>query len=139
MNDYTQPFEVNNSWRKLNFSSNPEAIYEDASKMQRQTSPTYSDHIYEEIPECKKVETEQQRPLPPIPESQQSQHQTTKTNKTNPVTSTSARKTPVRNGSFFEGASKYEILHYLKDAKDRMGHGDFEIDLDDNSSSYRYI
>ena len=51
-----------------------EAIYEDASKLQRQTSPTYSDHIYEEIPECKQTadqqQPEQQRPLPPIPEAQ---------------------------------------------------------------------
>ena len=149
-----------NGWRSLNFiaSSNnrtstfyeadtsQEAIYEDASKMQRQTSPTYSDHIYEEIPECKHVggEVEQQRPLPPIPESKQvdSINATTAGNKLNQSgastsSATPPRKTPVRNGSFFEGASKYEILHYLKDAKDRMGHGDFEIDLDDSSSAYR--
>ena len=28
---------------------------------------------------------------------------------------------PHRSRSIFEGASKYEILHYLRDAKDRIG------------------
>jgi len=35
-----------------------------------------------------------------------------------------------RTGSFFEGASKYDILLYLRDAKDRIGYTDFEIDLE---------
>ena len=44
-----------------------DSIYEDASKI-RQVSPTYSEHIYEEIPERTKV-TNEDRPLPPIPET----------------------------------------------------------------------
>lgn len=87
-----------------------EAIYEDANN-----------HIYEEIPESNKAEdnssSQQQRPLPPIPEQQQQPHKK----------SAACKK---RGRSIFEGASKYEILHYLRDAKDRIGHGDFEIDLE---------
>ena len=43
---------------------------------------------------------------------------------------------PRRHGSIFEGASKYEILHYLKDAKVRIGHGDFEMGDLDNETNY---
>ena len=103
-----------------------EAIYEEASGS-RQASPS-SEHIYEEIPDRKKgssssrLASSTQRPLPPIPQSK--------------AGSSSGRKirqssgTKKRTGSIFEGASKYEILHYLKDAKNRIGHGDFEIDLE---------
>ena len=44
-----------------------DSIYEDPSKI-RQVSPTYSEHIYEEIREHSKVANED-RPLPPIPET----------------------------------------------------------------------
>ena len=99
-----------------------DSIYEDASKPSSK-SPTYSEHIYEEIPE--RMLNNEDRPLPPIPEvSQVSQIET------QVATSDNAR-----NGSIFEGASKYEILHYLKDAKNRIGHGDFEIDLENSSST----
>ena len=91
-----------------------DSIYEDPTTKPK--SPTYSEHIYEEIPERIK---EEQRPLPPIPEGAANADQ--KGSKPSRV-------------SIFEGASKYEILHYLKDAKDRIGHGDFEIDLDQNST-----
>ena len=94
-----------------------DSIYEDASKI-RQVSPTYSEHIYEEIPE----RNHDDRPLPPIPET-----------KTSTGQDPELKKVPQRrHGSIFEGASKYEILHYLKDAKDRLDHKDFEMsDLDE--------
>ena len=83
-----------------------EAVYEEAmAEAEDESSPLSSspDHIYEEIPEKRLLEN---RPLPPIPQQEQK-----------------------RKGSIFEGASKYEILHYLKDAKNRFGYNDFEIDL----------
>jgi hypothetical protein len=95
-----------------------EAIYE-AEAAAGKLSPL-SDHIYEEIPERNQsslssvsssesedpqLQQQGQRPLPPIPEENRKR----------------------RNRSIFEGASKYEILHYLRDAKDRIGHGDYEI------------
>ena len=97
-----------------------EAVYEEAmaeeeeeeDSSQLSSSP---DHIYEEIPEKRLLEN---RPLPPIPQQQQQQrggqHQ---------------QQEQKRKGSIFEGASKYEILHYLRDAKNRFGYSDFEIDL----------
>ena len=94
-----------------------EAIYEEAAS--RQTSPL-SDHIYEEIPEREETSLATSRPLPPIPES-----------KSPTGSGSQGAKRERRGGSIFEGASKYEILHYLRDAKDRIGHSDFEIDLAD--------
>ena len=94
-----------------------DSIYEDATKSK---SPTYSEHIYEEIPE-RMLSNNEDRPLPPIPEISKVE------------TSTVATSENVRS-SIFEGASKYEILHYLKDAKNRIGHGDFEIDLENQST-----
>ena len=38
--------------------------------------------------------------------------------------------------SIFEGASKYEILHYLRNAKDRIGHSSFEIELDERDEGF---
>ena len=60
-------------------------------------SDIYSEHIYEEIPECRP----RVRPLPPIPEG------------TLTEISTSSK-------SIFTGATKYEILHYLQDARQRI-------------------
>ena len=57
-----------------------------------------SEHIYEEIPECR----HRVRPLPPIPEG------------TLTEISTGSSK------SIFTGATKYEILHYLQDARQRI-------------------
>ncbi len=80
-----------------------EAVYEEA--MNDDAEDDNEDHIYEEIPESKDPlnDSIENRPLPPIPEA---------------LTSTPKRE---RSRSIFEGASKYEILHYLKDAKERLG------------------
>ena len=64
----------------------------------------YNEHIYEEIPENRhKV-----RPLPPIPEG--------------------ALGSALLAKSIFTGATKYEILHYLNDAKQRMEGNVVEFD-----------
>jgi len=70
----------------------------------------YNEHIYEEIPENRhKV-----RPLPPIPEGASS-----------------------LSKSIFTGATKYEILHYLNDAKQRIEGNVVEFDgaNEDNDGS----
>lgn len=97
-----------------------DAVYEEAEC--RQSSPL-SDHIYEEIPDKSDLGQNLQRPLPPIPEQ---------SSVSNGKNSAQDRRL---GGSIFEGASKYEILHYLRDAKDRIGHSDFEIDLEEREDS----
>ena len=69
----------------------------------------YNEHIYEEIPECR----HRVRPLPPIPEGGLGE--------TSTVASASSK-------SIFTGATKYEILHYLQDARQRIEGqiGDFD-------------
>ena len=99
-----------------------EAVYEEARDSK---SASFAlDHIYEEIPERGSGDEVEPtgasaplsrstivRPLPPIPEAE----------------SGSPFK---RVGSIFGGASKYEILHYLRDAKNRIGYADFEIEVE---------
>ena len=68
-----------------------EALYNNGTA----SSDIYSEHIYEEIPEN---QANKVRPLPPIPEG----------------------SVQVTSKSIFTGATKYEILHYLNDAKQRI-------------------
>ena len=75
-----------------------------------------SEHIYEEIPDRK-----QSRPLPPLPVESKK-----KTSGASTITITS-EDNAVK--SIFEGATKYDILHYLEDAKER-GLTDVELDVD---------
>ena len=100
----------------------------------RQSTSPYpsSEHIYEEIVDCKKFQSTIDRPLPPIPEG---------SNKRKPVKIESSKKEAEpptnwnekeRKGSIFEGASKYDILHYLNSAKDRLGSStDFEMEKEE--------
>ena len=102
-----------------------------------------SEHIYEEIPDNennKKNSASAVRPLPPLPIHQTPQQQqetvslkekklsssSTATIKT--VTSEMDSEAQVK--SIFEGATKYDILHYLEDAKER-GLTDVELDAPD--------
>ena len=74
---------------------NVESVLDDVYSNEAAASDIYSEHIYEEIPENgNKV-----RPLPPIPEGSAGS---------------------VTSKSIFTGATKYEILHYLNDAKQRI-------------------
>jgi hypothetical protein len=108
-----------------------EAAYEEA---QSRPVSAYSEHIYEEIPEHLHRQNgdggesgSAERPLPPIPERSDS-----KPDEEEEKSDDASKQPRRRGGSFFEGASKYEILLYLRDAKDRIGYSDFEIDLEND-------
>ena len=92
-------------------------------------APADSDeHIYEEIPD---VHSNGPRPLPPIPESSLSG---------NPGVSAAGTHTRRgRHGSIFEGASKYEILHYLRDAKDRLATASFNSETFLNGEDHEHL
>ena len=82
---------------------NPESVNDETYNNDPAGSDIYSDHIYEEIPDAgNKV-----RPLPPIPEGSAGN---------------------VTSKSIFTGATKYEILHYLNDAKQRIEGNVVEFD-----------
>ena len=75
---------------------NPDSVVDEAMYNNgTASSDIYSEHIYEEIPEN---QANKVRPLPPIPEG----------------------SVQVTSKSIFTGATKYEILHYLNDAKQRI-------------------
>ena len=80
-----------------------------------------SEHIYEEIQDKEAVSGSQKRPLPPLPAEKQSSP-----SRTSPILSD--QSSPVK--SIFEGASKYDILNYLEDARER-GLTDCDLDLDE--------
>ena len=81
-----------------------------------------SEHIYEEIQDKEAVTGSQKRPLPPLPAEKQSSP-----SRTSPI-QLSDQSSPVK--SIFEGASKYDILNYLEDARER-GLTDCDLDLDE--------
>merc|ERR1719361_1406101 len=82
---------------------NPESVSDETYNNDQAGSDIYSEHIYEEIPDAgNKV-----RPLPPIPEGSAGN---------------------VTSKSIFTGATKYEILHYLNDAKQRIEGNVVEFD-----------
>ena len=86
-----------------------ESILDDTYRAQSANSDLYNEHIYEEITDTKL----RIRPLPPIPETFQ-------------------------NGSIFTGATKSEILHFLNDAKLRLGgqpHSHNEAEAEDQYSA----
>ena len=115
-----------------------EAVYDEAQSRPVSANSPYPEHIYEEIPEHmhhhhRRDSSEGlgesasgERPLPPIPERSDSKPEEEEEEKSSDETKQPRR----RAGSFFEGASKYEILLYLRDAKDRIGYNDFEIELE---------
>ena len=80
-----------------------------------------SEHIYEEIQDKEAMSLSQKRPLPPLPAEKQSSP-----SRTSPILSD--QSSPVK--SIFEGASKYDILNYLEDARER-GLTDCDLDLDE--------
>ena len=101
-----------------------------------------SEHIYEEIPENEtnmKSSTSAVRPLPPLPIHPTSQQQEislkekklSSSSTTTIKTVTSEINSEAQVKSIFEGATKYDILHYLEDAKER-GLTDVELDTPDD-------
>ncbi len=118
-----------------------EAVYDEAQSRPVSANSPYPEHIYEEIPEhmhrhhrsdnSESIGGESasgERPLPPIPERSDSKPEEEEEEKSSDELS--SKQPRRRAGSFFEGASKYEILLYLRDAKDRIGYTDFEIELE---------
>ncbi len=87
-----------------------EAVYEEAE------AAAVNEHIYEEIPEKEEDEdnSNKQRPLPPIPEDggNNSSASADQSHNNNPFFPNSRR-----GGSFFGGASRSEILSYLRSAR----------------------
>ena len=81
-------------------------------------SNVVSEHIYEEIKD-KDVLVASKRPLPPLPAEKQPSP-----TRTSPILVD--QSSPVK--SIFEGASKYDILNYLEDARER---GLTDCDLDE--------
>ena len=73
-----------------------ESVLDETYGARHGASDEYNDHIYEEIQENKLLI----RPLPPIPEGEQR---------------------TLQAGSIFTGATRSEILHYLNDARQRLG------------------
>ena len=102
-----------------------------------------SEHIYEEIPENENnmKSASAIRPLPPLPIHQASQQPETTSLKEKKLSSsstatiktvTSEINSEAQVKSIFEGATKYDILHYLEDAKER-GLTDVELDAPDEA------
>jgi len=81
-----------------------------AKKLFSPPSEVTVEHIYEEIPA-------QRRPLPPLPPPQTENLATIVAVGGADSRASSRSSTPVK--SIFEGATKYDILHYLEDAKER--------------------
>ena len=82
---------------------NPESVSDETYNNDQAGTDIYSEHIYEEIPDSgNKI-----RPLPPIPEGSSGN---------------------LASKSIFTGATKYEILHYLNDARQRMDGSVVEFD-----------
>ena len=89
----------------------------------------FFDHIYEEIRDTDAVDlsaAQRKRPLPPLPAT--ASEKQASPSRSSPTTIISDPSSPVK--SIFEGASKYDILNYLEDARER-GLTDCDLDLDE--------
>lgn len=91
------------------------------------TRDAFFDHIYEEIRDKDVVDlsVQRKRPLPPLPAEKQPSP-----SRSSPIISDPS--SPVK--SIFEGASKYDILNYLEDARER-GLTDCDLDLDEEEEA----
>lgn len=123
-----------------------EAVYEEAAAADGgggHCGGIITEHIYEEIPERDEKQEEEQpdqvedgsggnlvgRPLPPIPEL--GENDTSNANGSSKKELNPSFPSSRRGGSMFGGASKHEILSYLRSAKARIGHSGFEMDPED--------
>jgi hypothetical protein len=99
----------------------------------QKSSSSDKDHIYETIPSDKsRLSGTTSRPLPPIPK----ESVTTSSIVRPPSKLSSSLKTQIDEEdvkSIFVGATKYEILHYLEDAKERGVDGLDITNQDDES------
>ena len=80
-----------------------------------------NNHIYEEIPAAtsKPSSSSSSRPLPPIPKNSVVSTTSTVVSVSSKLSSLKAQIDEEDVKSIFVGATKYEILHYLEDAKER--------------------
>ena len=76
-----------------------------------------NNHIYEEIPAA--ATKPSSRPLPPIPKNSVVSTTSTVVSVSSKLSSLKAQIDEEDVKSIFVGATKYEILHYLEDAKER--------------------
>ena len=110
---------TNQIYRPKSQLSNSSSVINSIKEEQVETLS--SEHIYEEIQDKEAMSLSQKRPLPPLPAEKQSSP-----SRTSPILSD--QSSPVK--SIFEGASKYDILNYLEDARER-GLTDCDLDLDE--------
>ena len=81
-----------------------------------------NNHIYEEIPAATSKlssSSSSSRPLPPIPKNSVVSTTSTVVSVSSKLSSLKAQIDEEDVKSIFVGATKYEILHYLEDAKER--------------------
>ena len=110
---------TNQIYRPKSQLSNSSSVINSIKEEQVDTQPSASEHIYEEIRDREAIANK--RPLPPLPAEKQPSP-----SRTSPILSD--QSSPVK--SIFEGASKYDILNYLEDARER-GLTDCDIDLEE--------
>jgi len=121
---------TNQIYRPKSQLSNSSSVINSIKEEQVDLKPekdSFADHIYETIQDTDMINQSQpnRRPLPPIPAEKLSS-----SSRTSPILIEQA--SPVK--SIFEGASKYDILNYLEDAKER-GLTDCDLDLDEEEDN----
>ena len=96
-----------------------------------QEKDSFFEHIYEEIQDkdIGDCSSQTKRPLPPLPSEKQPSPA-----RSSPIVSSPT--SPVK--SIFEGASKYDILNYLEDARER-GLTDCDLDLEEEEEEAETI
>ena len=120
---------TNQIYRPKSQLSNSSSVINSIKEEQLDGQPatnTFSEHIYEEIhdKDVVNISTQsQKRPLPPLPAAEKQPSPS----RTSPILSD--QSSPIK--SIFEGASKYDILNYLEDARER-GLTDCDLDLDED-------
>ena len=117
---YRPKSQLSNSSSVINNSIKEEQIV--VLPVSAKAKEAFVEHIYEEIQDKDVVDNPQcKRPLPPLPSEKQPSP-----SRSSPIISDPS--SPVK--SIFEGASKYDILNYLEDARER-GLTDCDLDLEE--------
>ena len=120
-------------YRPMSGLSNPSLVINNSIREEQIVVSTrakdISEHIYEEIRDKEDLDnnTNIKRPLPPLPSET---HPRQSPSRSSPARTLSEQSTSSPVKSIFEGASKYEILNYLEDARER-GLTDCDLDLEE--------
>ena len=127
---YRPKSQLSNSSSVMNNSIKEEQIV--VLPMSAKAKEAFVDHIYEEIQDKDIVDSNSQlnnkhRPLPPLPSEKQPSPSRSSPSRSSPIIT--EQSSPVK--SIFEGASKYDILNYLEDARER-GLTDCDLDLEED-------